>query len=94
DDDLTILCDGCDEAYHLYCITPLHTSIPKGKWYCPCCSVERAKAGMRRYEKKMLKHHRKDDARLESRNFEAVDLLLSAAEKLREDEQLVACTDY
>lgn len=95
DDDLTILCDGCDEAYHLYCITPRRTSIPKGKWYCSRCSVERAKAGMRRYEKKMLKHHRKDDARLESRNFAAaVDLLLSAAEKLREDEQLVACADY
>ncbi|XP_044348825.1 uncharacterized protein [Triticum aestivum] len=95
DDDLTILCDGCDEAYHLYCITPRRTWIPKGKWYCSRCSVERAKAGMRRYEKKMLKQHRKDDdARLESRNFAAVDLLLSAAEKLREDEQLVACADY
>uniref|UniRef100_A0A453EV09 PHD-type domain-containing protein n=1 Tax=Aegilops tauschii subsp. strangulata TaxID=200361 RepID=A0A453EV09_AEGTS len=95
DDDLTILCDGCDEAYHLYCITPRRTWIPKGKWYCSRCSVERAKAGMRRYEKKMLKQHRKDDdARLESRNFAAVDLLLSAAEKLREDEQVVACADY
>lgn len=94
DDDLTILCDGCDEAYHLYCITPRRTSIPKGKWYCSCCSMGRAKAGMRRYEKKMLKHHLKDDARLESRNFAAVDLLLSAAEKLRESEQLAACRDY
>ncbi|EMS56822.1 Methyl-CpG-binding domain-containing protein 9 [Triticum urartu] len=95
DDDLTILCDGCDEAYHLYCITPRRTWIPKGKWYCSHCSVERAKAGMRRYEKKMLKqHHKDDDARLESRNFAAVDLLLSAAEKLREDGQVVACADY
>ncbi|CAM0881311.1 unnamed protein product [Alopecurus aequalis] len=93
DDDLTILCDGCDEAYHLYCITPRRTSVPKGKWYCSSCSVERAKAGMRRYEKKMLKHHRKDDAWLQSRNFAAVDLLLSAAEKLSEDEQQVTRTD-
>ncbi|KAM0843439.1 hypothetical protein ACQ4PT_057700 [Festuca glaucescens] len=89
DDDLTILCDGCDEAYHLYCITPRRTSVPKGKWYCSSCSVERAKAGMRRYEKKVLKNHRKDDALVQSRNFAAVDLLLSAAEKLREDEQQV-----
>ncbi|KAM0900938.1 hypothetical protein ACQ4PT_020322 [Festuca glaucescens] len=93
DDDLTILCDGCDEAYHLYCITPRRTSVPKGKWYCTSCSVERAKAGMRRYEKKVLKHHRKDDARVQSRNFAAVDLLLSAAEKLREDEQQVTRAD-
>jgi hypothetical protein len=48
---------------------------------------------MRRYEKKMLKNHRKDDTRVRSRNFAAVDLLLSAAEKLREDEQQVTRTD-
>uniref|UniRef100_A0ACD5Z7K8 Uncharacterized protein n=1 Tax=Avena sativa TaxID=4498 RepID=A0ACD5Z7K8_AVESA len=94
DNDLTILCDGCDEAYHLYCITPRRTLVPKGKWYCSSCSVERAKAGMRRYEKKMLKHHFKDDAAwLQRRNFAAVDLLLSAAEKLSEDEQQVTPTD-
>lgn len=94
DDEQTILCDGCDEAYHLYCMTPRRTSVPKGKWYCSSCSVERAKAGMRQYEKKMLKLHRKDDARLPDRNFAAVDLLLSAAEKLSADEdQLVSRPD-
>ncbi|XP_062201913.1 uncharacterized protein LOC133904415 isoform X2 [Phragmites australis] len=82
DDDLTILCDGCDEAYHVYCITPRRTSIPKGQWYCSSCSVERAMEGMRQYERRMLKRHRKDDTRRQSRNYEGVDLLLSAAEQL------------
>ncbi|XP_062213183.1 uncharacterized protein LOC133913998 isoform X2 [Phragmites australis] len=93
DDDLTILCDGCDEAYHLYCITPRRTSIPKGQWYCSSCSVERAKEGTRQYEKRMLKLHRKDDTRRQSRNFEGVDLLLSAAEQLSADEQQATCTN-
>ncbi|AQK96044.1 uncharacterized protein [Zea mays] len=93
DDDLTILCDGCDEAYHIYCITPRHTSIPKGQWYCSSCSVERAEEGMRQYERRTLKLHRKEDAGLQSWNFDGVDLLLSAAEQLRIDEQLETRTD-
>lgn len=93
DDDLTILCDGCDEAYHLYCITPRRTSVPKGQWYCSTCSVERAKEGMKQYERRMLKLHRKDDAELQSRNDYGLDLLLFAAEQLRVDEKLVSRTD-
>ncbi|KAL6615395.1 hypothetical protein ACP70R_037665 [Stipagrostis hirtigluma subsp. patula] len=93
DDDLTILCDGCDEAYHLYCVTPRRTSIPKGQWYCSSCSVERAKEGMKQYEKRMLKLHRNDDAKLQSRNYEGLDLLVFAAEQLSADEQLASCAN-
>jgi len=54
--------------------------------------VERAKEGMRQYER-TLKQHQKDDAGLQSWNYDGVDLLLSAAEQLREDEQLVTRTN-
>jgi hypothetical protein len=94
DDDLTILCDGCDEAYHLYCMRPHRSSIPKGQWYCSSCSAKRAKGGMRQYERRMLKLHRKDDTRrLQSRKYDGVDLLLSAADRLSADEQLVSYTN-
>nr|CAB3473307.1 unnamed protein product [Digitaria exilis] len=62
DDHLTILCDSCDEAYHLYCITPRRTSIPKGRWYCSSCRAEKAKEGMKKYERRTLKLLQKNNA--------------------------------
>jgi PHD-finger len=41
DDPLLVLCDGCDEAYHIYCMDPPCESVPVGKWYCGKCSKKR-----------------------------------------------------
>ncbi|XP_062207683.1 PHD finger protein EHD3-like [Phragmites australis] len=88
DDDQIILCDGCDEGHHLYCLRPPRTSVPEGKWYCPSCKAEMAKEReTRKYEQRMLKLHRKDGAMVKSRKYDGVNLLLSAAEKLNADEQ-------
>ncbi|GAA5807670.1 hypothetical protein MFLAVUS_001041 [Mucor flavus] len=32
-----LLCDGCNRGYHMYCLTPALTSIPKTDWYCLQC---------------------------------------------------------
>uniref|UniRef100_A0A0B7A0A8 RING-type E3 ubiquitin transferase n=1 Tax=Arion vulgaris TaxID=1028688 RepID=A0A0B7A0A8_9EUPU len=38
DPDKTILCDECNEAYHLYCLKPALSSVPQeDEWYCPGC---------------------------------------------------------
>ncbi|XP_075217787.1 E3 ubiquitin-protein ligase UHRF1-like [Lycorma delicatula] len=38
DPNLTILCDECDDAYHIYCLNPPLEEVPKDDdWYCPSC---------------------------------------------------------
>lgn len=36
-EDLLLLCDGCDGSCHTYCHKPKITSIPSGDWFCPAC---------------------------------------------------------
>ena len=32
-----LLCDGCDDAFHTFCLLPPLAEIPKGDWRCPKC---------------------------------------------------------
>ncbi|XP_021356809.1 E3 ubiquitin-protein ligase UHRF1-like [Mizuhopecten yessoensis] len=41
DPDKQILCDECDQAYHLQCMNPALDSIPEDdEWYCPDCKTD------------------------------------------------------
>jgi len=39
DENLLLLCEGCDSPYHIYCLNPPLTAIPPGHWMCPRCSA-------------------------------------------------------
>lgn len=39
-EDVLLLCDGCDAPSHLYCVDL--TEIPPGSWYCTQCESQRA----------------------------------------------------
>lgn len=36
-EDSMLLCDGCNQGYHMDCLIPALTEIPDGSWYCDNC---------------------------------------------------------
>ncbi|XP_033965632.1 bromodomain adjacent to zinc finger domain protein 2B isoform X1 [Pseudochaenichthys georgianus] len=36
-EELLLLCDGCDKGCHTYCQKPKITTVPDGDWFCPTC---------------------------------------------------------
>ncbi|XP_077176053.1 bromodomain adjacent to zinc finger domain protein 2B isoform X4 [Paroedura picta] len=36
-EELLLLCDGCDKGCHTYCHRPKINTIPDGDWFCPAC---------------------------------------------------------
>jgi hypothetical protein len=42
-ENLLLLCDGCDKGTHTYCCKPKLTTIPKGDWYCRFCSTNKSR---------------------------------------------------
>ncbi|XP_029843134.3 lysine-specific demethylase 5A isoform X4 [Ixodes scapularis] len=37
DEESMLLCDGCDDSYHTFCLLPPLQEIPRGDWRCPRC---------------------------------------------------------
>uniref|UniRef100_A0A3P8Z2N9 [histone H3]-trimethyl-L-lysine(4) demethylase n=1 Tax=Esox lucius TaxID=8010 RepID=A0A3P8Z2N9_ESOLU len=40
EDEKLLLCDGCDDNYHTFCLLPPLAEAPKGNWRCPKCVAE------------------------------------------------------
>ena len=35
-----LLCDGCDNGFHMHCLDPPLTCTPEGDWYCSECETK------------------------------------------------------
>ncbi|KAK7286934.1 hypothetical protein RJT34_22301 [Clitoria ternatea] len=100
DDDKIVLCDGCDHAYHIYCMKPPRNSIPRGKWFCRKCDagIQTIRQARRAYESKQWRAGENDSKpngntdkkwnNKRGRDLDKVggmDMLLTAANTLAED---------
>ncbi|XP_028235953.1 PHD finger protein EHD3-like isoform X2 [Glycine soja] len=106
DDDRIVLCDGCDHAYHIYCMKPPRTSIPRGNWFCRKCDagIQAIHQAKKAYEFNKPRRNGEDaakpNANLEkkhnnkrARELEsggAMDMLLTAANTLNFEEKEAA----
>jgi len=41
DDDKLLICDSCNEGFHMFCLDPPLEEVPKGSWYCDRCNIKR-----------------------------------------------------
>ncbi|XP_033102198.1 tyrosine-protein kinase BAZ1B-like [Anneissia japonica] len=39
-DDRLLLCDECNQPFHLLCLRPALKAVPKGEWKCPSCKPQ------------------------------------------------------
>ena len=72
DDDKIVLCDGCDHAYHIYCMNPPRTSIPRRKWFCRKCDagIQAIRRAKKAYEKSNQWRRTRKDVSKPSANLE------------------------
>ncbi|KAJ0753443.1 putative [histone H3]-lysine(4) N-trimethyltransferase chromatin regulator PHD family [Helianthus annuus] len=96
DDDRIVLCDGCDQAYHIYCTSPQLTCIPEGNWFCEKCDreLQRIKTVRRMYESMQKKVKVEDESQKDEREatvteLEGLDMLVTAAKTLSNEDPVV-----
>ncbi|XWS25070.1 hypothetical protein CRYUN_Cryun27aG0039500 [Craigia yunnanensis] len=106
DDDKIVLCDGCDAAYHIYCMKPPQTTVPRGKWFCRKCDagiqrIHRARRAFQNLENKLkmngiggkMTYEMSPNQRDKEESVKSrggVDMLLTAASTLHFEEKLNA----
>ena len=43
-DNQILICDGCQQGFHMYCVRPIMVSVPTDEWYCSKCSCGGSKS--------------------------------------------------
>ncbi|CAH8503608.1 unnamed protein product [Schistosoma turkestanicum] len=59
DDDNLLLCDGCNLAFHLYCLRPPLKRVPTGDWFCPTCRPASRALEKRKREERLARSARR-----------------------------------
>ncbi|KAM4697890.1 bromodomain adjacent to zinc finger domain protein 2B [Rhinophrynus dorsalis] len=61
-EELLLLCDGCDKGCHTYCHRPKITTIPEGDWFCPAC-IAKASGHTLKMKKNNLKGKKSSESK-------------------------------
>ncbi|CAI2727957.1 unnamed protein product [Schistosoma spindalis] len=73
DDDNLLLCDGCNLAFHLYCLRPPLKRVPTGDWFCPTCGPASRALEKRKREERLARSARRRKRALSSDDEEQLN---------------------
>ncbi|KAK3230541.1 hypothetical protein Dsin_002422 [Dipteronia sinensis] len=102
DDNKIVLCDGCDHAYHVYCLNPPLPSVPKGDWFCRKChagiqEIRRARMAFGNKMKEKVRVYGNPGKKIVERGEDesdkgrgGMDMLLNAAKTLNFEDDSAA----
>ncbi|XP_053268622.1 bromodomain adjacent to zinc finger domain protein 2B isoform X3 [Pleuronectes platessa] len=81
-EELLILCHGCDEGCHTYCHRPKIPTVPDGKWFCHICLAKSAQfLRSRKQQNRTLGGGKRGRDKLDSRGFCAKKAKLAKDER-------------
>ncbi|XP_055899439.1 tyrosine-protein kinase BAZ1B-like [Biomphalaria glabrata] len=63
DDARLLLCDECNQAFHMYCLRPALNKLPSGDWFCPACKPRRPQERVAESESEADEEEREDACR-------------------------------
>ncbi|XP_078333883.1 tyrosine-protein kinase BAZ1B-like isoform X2 [Crassostrea virginica] len=86
DDSALLLCDECNQAFHMHCLRPALFHIPKGDWLCPACDPNHSRRRVRDLPKNYHISDSNDEASAES-EIEHEDKCVQCGH----DESLILC---
>jgi hypothetical protein len=80
--EVLLLCDDCDDAYHVDCLRPKLLSVPDGDWYCPLC------------EHKKLSNHLIEKLKDLLKNFNLIDIKRTEKSLRKSTQRKMKIKDY
>uniref|UniRef100_A0A670YSR7 Bromodomain adjacent to zinc finger domain 2B n=1 Tax=Pseudonaja textilis TaxID=8673 RepID=A0A670YSR7_PSETE len=72
-EELLLLCDGCDKGCHTYCHRPKISTIPDGDWFCPAC-IAKASGQTLKVKKNQMKGKKSNEHKKSKKFPPAVEM--------------------
>ncbi|CAF1502373.1 unnamed protein product [Adineta steineri] len=88
--EVLLLCDDCNDAYHLECLYPVLLSVPEGDWYCPLCEQKQLSICLINRLKELLIHFNTADTKKQIRSTKKLFQRKIKVKEYSSDESITA----